>query len=477
MTYQAFFFCILTCALLLGGCAPKDVLIIEVDEPVSNPIPSLPGVDSIFTAMAVAFQSRGMLVDPGTSASTRRAVEGGRRLFQIADSLISQYEIDQDTVVVSDQQRALSIERFNEGAETLQNPQLGLKELREAAEMFQSALDLNPYDEEALYWLSRVYELQAEKLMDTGALSEMVVSVTNLVELNPMRHDYAALLASAYEATGTESGWADAGAWWHRASVLVRDAPDLALTPTTMDTATVFIYLANASRAFAEADQGDLALGSIDEAMAFAVGKEEMDYIQSEREWLTWDAQLSTRKMFDQLITTSIEYPDSASIGLRTLLEQVTLPQAEVDVRHQLSLALFNAGNLREGIQEIQQAWSDVQSMDESIIHRVREDYGTMAYSLAMEHRNRGELRNALAYLLQSEATGFSGAPLSSLTRSILLRTDPEAALEAAQLAERGWDQLDPSSQRTLLEHMVAIHRRLNNRDEAADYAQRYRNF
>ena len=459
------------------GCSPKKVLTIQDIDPPADPVPSLPGVDSVFTAMAIAFQSRGMLVDERSSEAARSAVAGGRKLLQIADSLISQVEIQQDSVSVSDQQKALSIERFNNGAEALQQSPLGLQNLRQAAEMFQDALDLNPYDEEALYWLSRVYEIQSEKLMDAGAIPEMIESVTRLVELNPMRHDYAALAASSYESVGSEQGWVDAGNWWYKASVLLRDAPDLSLTITSIDTSTVFIYLANASRAFAEANQGDIALGAIDEATEFAVSDEEMDYIQSEREWLTWDTQLSTRKMFDQLISTSIDHPDSAAIGLTTLLSQVSLPEAELDVRHQLSLSLFNAGNTTDGIQQIQQAWNDVQQMDETLVNRIREDYGTMAYSLAIEYRSGGDLRKALAYLLQSEATGFSGAPLSSLTRSILLRTDPEASLEAAQLAEQGWDQLDPPSRRTLLEHMVSIHRRLNNGVQAAEYAQRYRAF
>ncbi len=459
------------------GCSNKEVLVVESTPVKEVEIPALPGVDSVFTAMAIAYQSRGMLVDPRTSESTRKAVEGGRRLLQIADSLISEFETPFDSIEVSDEQRALSIEQFNQGAEALQHPQMGLKELHEAAELFLSALDLNPYDEEALYWLSRVYEIQAQHFMDAGSFSDLVQSVTRLVELYPLRHDYASLLASAYESIETDSSWSDAGAWWHRASILLRDEPALSLTEIEVDTSTVFIYLANASRAFSEANQGALALSAIEEATPFSITNEEQEYVESEREWLTWDTQLVNRKRFDHLINLSSNTPDSAAIGLRNLIEQVTTPNAMVDVRHQLSLALFNAGHSADGIQEIQQAWLDVQLMEESMVHRIREDYGTMAYTMALEFRSNGELRNAIAYLLQSEATGYSGAPLSSLTRSILLRTDPEASLEAAEMAERGWDQLDSVSKRTLLEHLVSIHRRLNNRDQAAAYAQRYREF
>jgi len=460
--------------VLLAGCASKDVLVLEVAPPTPE-VPTLPGVDSVFTAMAEAYANRGMLITPSAASEARIAVDGGRRLLAIADSLIQAYTSAQDTVLVPDADKAASIEQFNQGAQVLQSQSLGQAELDQAAQMFQSALDLNPYDEEALYWLSRVYELQAQKFMDAGANEDMLEVVKTLVELNPLRHDYAAILANAYESLGDVTSWADAGAWWHRASVLSRDAPALALTDTDPDTSTIFIYLANASRAFAEANDGGLSLGAIDEATPFARTDEEVAYLSSEREWLSWDASIKLRKQFDHLITLSVEDPDSAAIELRTLLSQVTTLHAEVDVQHQLALALFNAGQATQGLIEVQQVWSAVQRLDTTRVNRIREDYGTMSYTMAMEHRNNGELRNAIAYLLQSEATGFSGAALSSLTRSILLRTDPEASLDAAEMAYAGWDQLDGQSQRTLVEHLVWLHRRMNNRDEAARYAAMFR--
>ncbi|MCY3630772.1 MAG: hypothetical protein OXG94_12300 [Bacteroidetes bacterium] len=461
--------------LLVTGCAPREVLVLEPPPPTPT-IPAVPGVDSVFAAMAQTFARRGHLVDARASETSRRAVEGGKRLFALADSLSARLAPSADSVLVSDEAVAESIRRFNAGAQVLDQPNMGTAELAAAAEQFNVALDSNPYDAEALYWLSRVYELQSERFMETGATEQNIDVLSRLTEMYPLRHDYAGLLASAFEGLDAISGWSQAGAWWHRASVLVRDEPSLSLDSNTqLDTASTFIYLANASRAFIEANEGNLALAAILEAAPFAVNEEERDYLTSEKEWLTWDATLVTRKRFDVLLQESLNNPAGAVTGFRSLIAEVTLPQAEVDVRHQLALALFNAGNPVMGITEIQQAWKDVAQMDSTIQGRIREDYGTMAYSLAIEHREAGELRTALAYLLQSEATKFSGAPLSALTRSILLRSDPNAALDAAKLAEAGWDQLDAGSQRTLLEHMVSLYRRLNNRDQAVRYAQRYR--
>ena len=463
--------------LMLVGCAPREILIIDAIPP-SPPIPALPGVDSVFTAMAETYAQRGKLIDPQAVESSRRSIEGGQRLFAIADSLSASLAPSEDSTIVTDEAIAESIRRYNAGAESLQGSNLGNVELASAAEQFQLALDANPYDAEALYWLSRVYEMQSERFMEIGATNQMIDVLSRLTGLYPLRHDYAGLLASAYEGQDNPNGWAEAGVWWHRASLLVRDEPNLSLNQgTSLDTSTTFIYLANASRAFIEADEGELALASIQESAPFAVGEEQQSYVESEIKWLTWDIVISTRKKFDSLLQMSIDDPESAVIGLQDLTTEVTFPQAEVDVRHQLALALFNAGASEAGIIEIQHAWNDAIQMDSTLRERIREDYGTMAYSMAIEQREAGQLRNALAYLLQSEATGFSGAPLSALTRSILLRTDPEAALEAAELAEAGWENLDAESRRTLLEHMVSLHRRLNHRDQAAFYAQRYRDY
>ena len=438
--------------------------------------PALPGVDSVFAAMADTYARRGPVVDDQALAAGRRAVAGGRRLFELADSLMAGLESSTDSISVSDDQIAESIRRYNAGARVLQSEQLGLEKLQSAAEQFQLALDMNPGDADALYWLSRVYQLQAERMMESGALGERIEVLKRLAELSPFRHDYAGLLASAYEDLGTVKGWADAGAWWHRAALLAQDEPALSLDPAAvLDTATTWVYLANSSRAFIESDQGDLALAAIEEAVPFAVDEKSRTYLQSERQWLTWDTELQTRRDFDTLLVLSQTDPGSAVPSLQNLLSRVSLPLARLEVQYQLGLALYESGDFSGGVGELQSVWRDVATMDIPLRERVQEDYGRVTYSIALEQRKSGELRNALAYLLQSEATGFSGAAVSALTRSLLLRNDPEASLDAAQSAERKWDSLNPQDQRALLEHMVDLHRRLNHREDALEYARRYR--
>ena len=461
--------------LLIFGCSPKEALIVEEEEPE---LPSLPGVDSVFVAMADVYASRGGLVSDQSVMEARLAVEGGRRLFDIADSLTKHLEISSDSVDVDTEAEAEAIRRFNEGAQLLSGEVLGLEELQGAAEQFRLALDANPYDLEASYWLSRVYELLYERLGQENALDEQIKILERLTKLHPERHDYAALLASAKESLGNAKNWLDSGAWWYRASVLLKDQALLSLDTTmVLDSSTAFIYLANSSRAFIEADQGNQALAVLNEADAYVLDQESRQYVESEREWLLWDTTVVTRKRFDTLLQTAASNPADAVGGMRALLLDVTRPLAKLEVRYQLARALYNTEETEEGISIIQAVWKEIAPETVPLRTRVQEDYGVMSYTLAMEMRSQGELRNALAYLLQSESTGFSQAARTALTLSLLLRNDPQASLEAAERAESGWESLDVQDQRTLLEHMVNLHRRLQNRNEAMAYVQRYRTF
>lgn len=321
-----------------------------------------------------------------------------------------------------------------------------------------------------------MHELQCEALSDSSAGMERVQNLESLTRLHPDCHDYAGLLAAAYEALDAHQDWVKAGAWWHWASSLVQDESALSLdSNAVLHTSSTFIYLANSSRAYIKADEADLALASLAEAAPFATTEDRRAYLAAEQKWITWDAVLSMRKRIDVLLKLSRDDPSRAVSGLEDLLNQVTRPLARMEVKYQLALATYNAGRTAPGITYLPEAWDEIMSSESELRTRVQEDYGVMAYSLALEKRASGELRDALAYLLQSEATGFSKAPLAALTRSLLLRNDPQASLEAALRAEEGWEALDPQDQRTLLEHLVTLYRRMDKRDQAAKYARRYR--
>jgi len=100
------------------------VLAIDVI-PAPPQVPALSGVDSIFIAMAETYAQRGRMADPRLAESSRRAAEGGRRLFEIADSISAKLLPPKDSVEATDEAMAESIRRYNAGAESLQKLNLG----------------------------------------------------------------------------------------------------------------------------------------------------------------------------------------------------------------------------------------------------------------------------------------------------------------------------------------------------------------
>ena len=457
--------------LVVAGCAGAAEVAEtpQLPPPPAPPQVQLPGVDSVFVAIAEAY-SASWGVDNNRQEAARRAVAGGRQLMAAYDSLILQFALPTETGAVDE---ALAVERFNAGAQLLQADSPGINELREAASLFRQALGADPSDTEARYWLSVVYERLYEHLGSEGDILQAVEVLEQLVELHPHRHDYTGLLAGAKDKAGDAR---TAGALWHRASVLVVD--DALLSPdadATIDSARAFAYLANAGRSFADADEADMALAALEEAGQWAQTPAEREYLSREREWLTWDERLSTRKEFDRMLTMAGDDPAAAVPGLRSLAGQVTRRQAQQGVQHQLALTLHAAGDEHEALEVIQRLWADLAETGAGLLERVREDYGVMAYGAGLKRREQGDMRSAAAYLLQSESTGFSQAPVVALTLSLMLRNNHQQSLEAAKRAESGWDALDDAERRTLLQHMVDLLRRLGEREQAQAYVDRLR--
>ena len=165
----------------------------------------LPGVDSIFAAEAERLATVA-LVDNRQREAARRAVDGGVKLLDMADSLSARFAAAPPAGAVTVDAAAVNqaTELFNEGARLLQPGEdpPGLIQLIEAESAFRRALVANPHDEEAHYWLSRVYEMQYERLGQAGAVNDAIEVLQRLVEMHPHVHDYAALLAETTQASG-----------------------------------------------------------------------------------------------------------------------------------------------------------------------------------------------------------------------------------------------------------------------------------
>jgi len=445
----------------------------QVVTPSSPPPPEAPlfwsGVDSTLSKTADSLASK-ILVNAQAHETSRYQVQAALAL--LADSLLGIIQ-EQAEPVSPEQQHAATI-AFNDGAEALtmyaeaSDSARAAMLLDRAAVHFTKALEANPFDEEALYWLARVHLLQAD------SVDAAITVLERLVSLWGHRSEYVAMLAEAHERLLTpESGMA-AGALWVRAAQLIID--DSLLDPesnTALDSAAIFSHYARGGRAFVLARQGDLALAAVDSAATWSTHKDEYAYVEAERRWILWDhGNLQTRTRFDSLLALATTDPGGAANGMTVLLQAVRRDLARAAIQHERALLWYRVGRSEEALRDLQSLANSALPVD-SI--RLREDYGTIAFNVGMAYRAEGDLRAALAYLLQSESTGFSQSARAALAASRILINDLDASFEVGLRAEAAMAQLSESDQKALLRHLIELCRRKGDLVLARQYVDQYR--
>ncbi len=303
----------------------------------------------------------------------------------------------------------------------------------------------------------------------------------NLKMCNPQGHrpGYIALLAEAHERQGTPASALAAGALWQRAAQATIDDAVLDLDERiTIDSAAAFTHIARSSRAFVQAGLSDLALEALESATAWTTLRNDQAYVNAERQWIMWDeGNLQTRVRFDALLTLAASDQEKAAFGLEALSEKVQSDGAHLEVQHELALLRYRIGHVEEAVKSLQSLWATVQgdaSADTARHSRIREDYGIMAFNIGIARRAEGDLRAALGYLMQSEATGFSQSARAALEVSLLLSNDIAAALDAGLRAEAAMAQLRADEQKALQRHLVELFRRSGDRERAQEYVLKY---
>ena len=328
------------CATSCRTAAP----VVVIDPPPTTSTPHWPGVDTTIALIANALADRA-LVPPALQAQGRSETRRAISLALLADSLLGPTGVfalatGPDTSSASG--RRTAIDAFNAGAEAVEasaeatNLQAAGEMLEEAAAAFRAALEANPFDEDAYYWLSRVLQAQASAMEEAGAVRSAINVARRLVSMHNHRHDYIAILAEAHERRPSGEGGMDAAALWSRAAQATMD--DAHFNGAPLDSATVFIYHTRSSRAFIAAKEGARALSALERAAPFAATPEEHTYVQAEQQWIGWDsATIGTRIRFDSLQAMAATHPAASVDGLRRLAAVVSTRRAYVEVQHENS--------------------------------------------------------------------------------------------------------------------------------------------
>lgn len=456
---------------------------------------SFAGVDST-VAQAAAALADSSFVDRERQEQATQHTSEGRTLVTAADSLLGLEEglaflkkpAGPDTTSAAAQ--AAAIEAFNQGARTLEGyaeaDSLQAAELlKQAQTHFEQALQFNPFDVEARYWLSRVYHLRASHLGTYNEHEQALGILRRLAQMHQDEHGIFAALATTHEHLGQ---WRQAAVLWQRAArtTLDDEAFDL-IGDHQPDPSLLMNYYLRSERAYVEEGDSKAALDALDAAEAWVEEGEDRAFIADERAWILWDdGNLVTRKRWDALLSLSQSEPASAIEGMEALLDRLASRQAYVEVRHRLGLLYYETQQEERAAGSLQALWQDVKhsaeeaeggsaSIQLSLIERIREDYGTVAYTLSHARYQQGDLRASLAYLLQSEETGCSLAAKAAFEAALLLKNNIEKALEAAHWAEARLAQLEGKEQKDLFRFMVELYRRRGDRGKALYYAEKYR--
>ncbi len=478
---------LLMLGLVVAGCRTVQLPAAPEPAPVLPRAVVYAGVDSTLSQEAARLGGASFASVARQREAAVMAVEG-RALTALADSLLgtapagAQEQANREKAVRAFNRGARALEAYADAPDSVRAHTL----LKEARSSFEEALEANPYDRETHYWLARVYDLQARGFRELGAQAETIESLRRLAALNRDDHRMAALLAAAYErwleAGGRDSTGMVGALWRHAAQIAIDDA---ALDPegeASADSGIVFDYYVRSSRALVAVNHSAGARLALRDAEHWARTSEELAFLEDEHRWIGWDdGNLVTRKRWDALLLQSTTDPEGAAGGMEALLEQVTRRLARGEVSHRLALLYYETGREERAASVLQTLWrasvGSTHDDAEETAHnaRVREDYGTVAYNIAQAAQKRGEMKRALAYLLQSEQTGFRGAPRAALEAAHLLRNNIEEALKAALRAERHIAAMEPAEQRALLRYLVDLYRRSGDRDTAMRYVERYR--
>ena len=455
---------VLTLILLGAGCAAST----PIAPPLVPDKPVLPGVDSVRVQMAWELAAESFARD---AAKAARISTEARRLAHLADSLLG------PAPVVQTRDTVKALAAFNAGADVLDrlseaDSLQALELLEEAADKFEQALDADAFDDEASRWLAHVYEVLAERFRREDAIQDQLRVLHRLVARNQDRHDYIALLAAAQEQQQTNEAGIAAGALWERAALVLLDDVDIGLIQVP-DSAALFAYHIRASRAFVLSNHSLLAQESLYRARSWQRTAEERALVHADSIWLAWDdGNLSARKRFDVLLNEVAGNPGAAVEGLTALLADVREWDARIDVRHQLALAQYASGAEEHAAASMQDLVAEVPGRQALV-----DDYAVMTYNLAQTLRNAGDLKRALAYLLQSASLDASTAARAAFDASILLRNNVDAAIKYARMAEARIDALGIGERNALTRYLAELYRRSGDRERAKAYIDRLHAF
>ncbi|MYJ56100.1 MAG: hypothetical protein F4096_06680, partial [Rhodothermaceae bacterium] len=308
---------------LLFGCARTTPIVVDSPEPVSIVVPivepPLPGTDSLIVqGVSEAFDSTFVAFDVEQLARENHLQ--GQELFIRIEGILAEiigpsslpdsFPIEEgnvDTVAFElANQEARQALADAARAQLAMDSTTALALLNEAQRLFERAVSLNPWYEEAQYQLAQVYTIRASYFQDVQAWSETLEILRELVKLRADEHGLWAEMAIAFENTGQSVA---SGLIWRQAAQVVLEDSEYAfeLTPPPVDSTTFFTYNVQAYRAFVDGRHGEGVRLSLVDLWPYAATEEEKEFVLGEFSWALWDYDnFESRLVFDSLRSAAV---------------------------------------------------------------------------------------------------------------------------------------------------------------------------
>ena len=517
--------------LLIGGslfgCARTAPTVVDIPEPVSSVVPivepPLPGTDSLIVqGVSETFDSTFVAFDAEQLARENHL--RGQELFNRIEGILAEMigpsslpdsfsieESNVDTVAFElanqEARRALADAAK---AQLAMDSTAALTLLNDAQHLFERAVSLNPWYEEAQYQLAQIYTIRANHFRDAEAWNETLQILRELVKLRADEHGLWAEMAIAFENTDRPVA---SGLTWRRAAQVVLEDSKYAfeLTPPPVDITAFFTYNIRAYRAFVDGRHGEGVRLSLGDSWNYATTQEEREFVLSELSWALWDYEnFENRLVFDSLRSAAVSDPKGGQTEIGALIPELSRPSAIREAKYNHAVLSYDNGYQDAALDTLNRLWhdtmraledssvaSDAQATDTSfvrdgsvmVMHNLtksplpylefmtdlREAYATFLFERALFHRQRGASALAFTYLMQVGEIKSSLAGKAFIEALNLARYNPRQALELESQVEAIYATMENEDKLAYLTQMGQHYRRLGNNETAATFLQRYR--
>lgn len=400
-----------------------------------------------------------------------------------------------------------AIEEFNKGAEHL----LALQELQasdtaidaddfrkqslthldSARVYFEQSFLLNPFDTNTRIWLARVYQLLAERFLEDAYMDKAAVMMENLLRVDKGQHGLYGRLGQVYMALER----------WQKARQNFQSAEDV-LQQTAMfmvpegemisdstveaatDSAAWFLYVYYQAEMDIRLYEAESALASLERASFLSRNPEDSLTIKSTRDWINWDdGNIPASEYRDELqdLVDNDEYEDAAA-GYKSLSKRLKTDRARREAEWRLAILEYShLGKEEQALERlavVAKYYLDDESgtaLADTMYRQYYISYGTMCHNHGLMYLNDKKFRKALAYFKQSCVIPWKQRAKSYLEIAKLSINNPTQAVESAENALAGREELSRDEIKESLRIMVTALKRLGRFEEAAAYFREYR--